>query len=86
MRILIKQFSQIFIIIILMVGFIACSRGREEYGKKFWQHKQRMLDVAYEKELIELKKSAELELTIRRVDSIMYYRALNEPYDSKTIE
>lgn len=56
--------------VLLLVVLYSCSNAELDYNQKKWKHKERMLDVEYKKELIELKSKAELRLLIEELDSM----------------
>ena len=62
------QTKAIFCFIILVLS--SCSSAELEYSEKEWKHKSRMLDIEYERSVINLKNEAELNLLINKLDSI----------------
>lgn len=51
---------------------LSCSETESEYNDYVLKHDMRMLDVEYEKSLINLKADAELRLLIHRTDSMLF--------------
>jgi hypothetical protein len=62
------QTKVIFCFIILVLS--SCSSAELEYNEKEWKHKSRMLDIEYERSVINLKNEAEMNLLINKLDSI----------------
>lgn len=57
---------------VLLAAFLSSCTTTEEqdYERKVFKHKARMLDLEYKKECIELNSDIELEQTLRWLDSV----------------
>lgn len=58
------------IVLLLVVSLYSCRLKEEnDYARKSWEHKQRMLELEYLKEAYRIKSDIELEQTVRYIDS-----------------
>ena len=65
-----KKLSYVFYLV-LAVLFTSCTTNEEqEYTKKYWKHKEKMLELEYIKSVYKIKSDVELEQTLRYLDSL----------------
>lgn len=67
-----RQLSRAFICTLLIISLSSCTAFTAErnYNIKYWEHKERMLDLEYLRGIHKLKDDVELEQLSRYLDSI----------------